>query len=476
MPLSEHLLPWLLAKNLFRPYAADSSVPTGVDRLRRWRANLGALAIIVLSLPYQTPHDILDGFLERSAVNVTIAIVTAVALGGLLVVCVSAASPPARQNALHRAKQPAKRVLAAIGMWLGAVVLSVTPMPAVLRIPVLGWYVLFLLTGLFYLARYLFGTEELHPLLGPVVGSVVVTAVTAVGVLSASGGGLPARVALTIAVGGWLTSMVLSVIEAWQHRRTATVEFFWDKGAYRDRTATAAAREPDTPPVWQPIEIPSTATPIRSIDSTRRYRRSNGSPATPLLLGEAVDIAMEMDHRWNATHQPGSLRSRDGDVYQINTGAAAMAYEAVSMLLYRMVIVPARHNVSEWLRLSGLPRTWRSSPRLAAAIGRFADGRWQAAPLPPGWPPWAQPMDDATAEATAWALTVFPEDDIWTRPDLVDLDQQSYRSVKPWAFPTDRRVTVRFAMALSHGSSPAARSLLAVDAGLRDGGHDWSRR
>lgn len=477
MPLSYYLLPWMLAMNLFRPYAADTSVHTGVNRLQMWRANLGAVAIIVLSFPYQSSQDIALGFLEQVALNVTIAIAAVVLLGGLLVAYVLAAAPRHRL-VLYRAKAPAKRVLASVGMWLGAVVLIVTPMPPILRLPVLGWYVLFMLTAVFYLARYLFGTEELHPVLGPVVEIVVVTVVTAVGIVSASGEGLLAHVAATIAVGGWLTSVPLSAIEVWLHRETVRLDFFCYQGAYRDETAAAVPQQrmANAPPMWQPIAIPSAATPIGSIDGAQRFRRSDGSPATPLLLGEAVSIAMEMDDRWNATRQPSSLRSRDGDIYQVNASAAPLAYEAISMLTYRMVIIPARHNVNEWLRLAGFPGPWRSSQRLAAAIGQFTNGRWQATPAPPSWPPWAQPMDDATAGATAWALTLFPEDDIWARQDLVDLEIERYRSVKPWAFPTDRRVTVRLAMAFNHGSSPAARSLLAIGTGLRDGGHGWSHR
>jgi hypothetical protein len=105
------------------------------------------------------------------------------------------------------------------------------------------------------------------------------------------------------------------------------------------------------------------------------------------------------------------------------------------MFVYQMVIVPARHNVSEGHRLAGFPGPWRNSQRLAVAIGQFADDRWHAAPVPPGWPQWARPTDNATAGAT-----------------------------------------VRLAMALSQGSSPAARALLTVGTGLRDGGHDWSHR
>jgi hypothetical protein len=192
----------------------------------------------------------------------------------------------------------------------------------------------------------------------------------------------------------------LSAVEAWLHRGTARPDFYWDKGAYRDRVGTAVPhqRVAVAPPVWQPIEIPSAATPVRSIDSTSRYRRSDGSLATPLLLGEAVDIAMEMDHRWNVTHRPGSLRSRDGDTYEVSANAAPMAYETISMLLYQMVIVLARHDVSEWHRLAGFPGAWRSSQRLAAAIGRFADGRWHATSVPPGWPQWAPPMDEPPPE------------------------------------------------------------------------------
>jgi hypothetical protein len=85
-------------------------------------------------------------------------------------------------------------------------------------------------------------------------------------------------------------------------------------------------------------------------------------------------------------------------------------------------------------------------------------------------------MDDATAGATAWALTVFPEDDIWTRTDLVDPRFATYRSATPRAFAVDRRVTVRTAMAVSRGSSAMAAAFVRVDAGLRDPGHDWSRR
>jgi hypothetical protein len=193
---------------------------------------------------------------------------------------------------------------------------------------------------LFYLARYLFGTEELHPALGPVVEIAVVSAATAIGV-AAAGNELPAQAALAIAIGGWLTSTPLSLAEAWHHRGTLGLGLFQPKGVYREPTGPAAAypSERVAPPRWEPITIPTTATPVRSIDTTIRYRRHDGSLATPLLLGEAVEIAMEMDHRWNATRQRGTVRSRDGETYEVDAGAAAMAYETISMLVYHTVIL-----------------------------------------------------------------------------------------------------------------------------------------
>lgn len=477
---SEYLLPWLFAQNLFRPDAADNSVPVGVERLQRWRANLGAVAILVLSLPFLSARGIVDGILERSVLNATIATVVVLALGGALIASVSG-SPQARHLVLYRAKPPAKRVLAAVAMCLGALLVLAAPLPSLFGLLVYLWYAVFMLTALFYMARYLFGTEELHPVLGPVVEIVVVSLVTAVGILSADGKGLPAWLAVDIAICAWLTAMPLSACEIWLRRDTLRRDFFWDRGVYRDSSAAAApAASPShaaaAPAMWRWLEVPSPSAPVRTIDGVRRYRNRDGSVATPIQLGEAVEIAMAMDHQWTATHRPGAVHARDGERYEVNADAAAKAYEAISMLIYRTVIVPARLNVSEWHRLAGFPGTWRNSQRLAAAIARYEDGRWRATPVPPTWAPGEPPMDDELAGATAWALTTFPEDDIWNREELVDLDNVSYWSPKPWAFATDRRVTVRLATTFSRGASPAAAALLAVNTGLRDPGHDWSHR
>ncbi|HEX6685785.1 MAG TPA: hypothetical protein VF062_23620, partial [Candidatus Limnocylindrales bacterium] len=73
---------------------------------------------------------------------------------------------------------------------------------------------------------------------------------------------------------------------------------------------------------------------------------------------------MEMDRQWHTTRRTGFIRASDGQLYRVNGNAAALAYEAISMLMYRTVILPARYNINEWHRAANLLLQWRSSRRL----------------------------------------------------------------------------------------------------------------
>ncbi|HEX6685784.1 MAG TPA: hypothetical protein VF062_23615 [Candidatus Limnocylindrales bacterium] len=100
-------------------------------------------------------------------------------------------------------------------MYVGAIVLLLLPLPGLLRLPVLAWYVLFMLAALWYLGRHLFGADEVHPFLGPAVGFLTVTLATIVNLIEfAAGDGLPGRVGLLITLSGWTTTMVLTAAEA----------------------------------------------------------------------------------------------------------------------------------------------------------------------------------------------------------------------------------------------------------------------
>ena len=483
-PVREYVWPWLLARNLFKPEEVYSP-----DRFIRWgmlRSLAGAAVIVFVTVQYVSLRRILGDFINQAALNITIgAVVVALSVGVLMAIV--SGSPAVREAVLHRAKAPGKRLLAALAMYVGAVVLTLLPLPAILRFPLLAWYVAFMLVAFWYLARYLFGAEEVHPVLGPLVSVVTVSVVAAVGVAKALvDDAVPVSAALPLTVAGWLTTIGLAVAETLTLRSRSLDQLRPDDIYQAPATpdpvppVQAETTQQQFAPQWRRVDVPSPDMEVRHLDTTFRVRDTNPPPGHPTngrreaILSEAVELAMEMDRLWNATGRADYLKAPTGELYRVDKNAAALAYEAISMLTYKTVIVPARHNVAEWHRAAGFPATWRSSRRLAAAIAEFTDGRWVATPPPPSWHPGATPMDDQTAGATAWALNAFHEDDIWTREDLVDLSFLHYRSAKAWAFAIDRRVTARLAAALL--GSPAAADLLRYDAGLRDPARDWAER
>ncbi len=172
---SAYLNPWLLGKDLFQPTGADPS--ERFQRLSDWRARLGALLIVVLSLSDLGFTGLVWSFIGNASINMLGGSVIAGSAVGIYWIS-TPGGPDPRTRSLSR--DALRRVLLSVGVTIGLGIIARTGLIATL--PVLGWLVGFWLLGfglsmMWYCLRWVFGVGDVDKLLGPTV--TVLTALVA---------------------------------------------------------------------------------------------------------------------------------------------------------------------------------------------------------------------------------------------------------------------------------------------------------
>jgi len=223
--------PWSLARIIFEPGTANPSEP--FQLLSDWRARIGAVFIIYLSISYVGP-DIVWDFLENASINLFAGAFVAIAV--VLIFWLTSPSPLS-PTVRHNTWAALKRALLslAITFAFGALVRA----NVVAAIPLLGlflglWLVIFVLAMLWYCLRWVFGVSKADKLLGPVVSAV--TAVLAFGwdAIGDEPDPRPDRIQAMIKLSGLATVCLLAL---W--------EFLYALWARRDVAFAGSAYDPE---------------------------------------------------------------------------------------------------------------------------------------------------------------------------------------------------------------------------------------
>jgi len=254
---TEYANPWVFARNLFRPDTADTEKP--FQRLSDWRARIGALFIIYLSIPTTGWQDIFWGFTEKASLSVFTGSV--VALVALLLFWLGSTRPlsPATK---YYAQTSLKRAAMSLVITMALATSVQFRLGAAIPFPfgwILGWWtIIFVFSMMWYSVRWLFGVSDANNLLGPVVCAI--TAVFAFTVEAiAKPPDLPHDIQVLINVSGLLTVCLLALCEFLyefgQGRRAAAALSAYRHPAYLEWQAPA--QPPSRNASWNALAVAS---------------------------------------------------------------------------------------------------------------------------------------------------------------------------------------------------------------------------
>jgi len=216
--IREYINPFVLARNLFKPASANSS--TVLSRLSMWRSRIGCALILYLSFPYTGLNDTISGIFADASLNILIgSVATIVAIVLLRIANAGPASATLRKSS----REPLKKAVISIALTVGFGLIersSVLDILGFFAIPLLLWTIIFLAAMVWYLARYLFGAQEAHPILGPIVLGITVVLATAVKLANLDAGVLPRDLEILITLSGLATTLALAAVEFGALRRS----------------------------------------------------------------------------------------------------------------------------------------------------------------------------------------------------------------------------------------------------------------
>ncbi|MFG6195296.1 DUF4190 domain-containing protein [Nonomuraea sp. JJY05] len=208
---TEYANPWIFARNAFRPDTADTEKP--FQRLSDWRARIGTLFIIYLSIPTVDWQDILWSFTDKSSLAIFTGAV--VALTAVLIVWLGSAHPVSPATGYYM-RASLKRGAAALVSTLALAATVRTGVWAAIPFPfgwILGWWtVIFTFAMMWYSLRWVFGVSDVNNLLGPAVSAITAVFAFTVEAITDSSD-LPHDIDVLINVSGLATVCLLALCE-----------------------------------------------------------------------------------------------------------------------------------------------------------------------------------------------------------------------------------------------------------------------
>jgi hypothetical protein len=298
--------PWTCARNILKPASADDR--ERYHRISHWRAAIGFVAIVVLSVPVKnvTGDFILaERLFSAMLAFIATAIVAALVVGGYCVVRAGRLSVGQRRAA----GQVAIRVVAALAVpgFVGA--FAATHRADILDFGLLWsmallWVAVFAPAAAWYTLHWVFGVGDLHPPLAPLIA--VLTAAAAWGLDIAlhtiddpRDGTLNGTV---IKIGAFLSVCVISAFE-WRHvRKPQSASLAGGRPHRGDRPGAASPPAPAQPAAdhtdalalgavllalcMPPIGIVLGVGALRS--ASRHHRRSPPLAVAALVISAAI--------------------------------------------------------------------------------------------------------------------------------------------------------------------------------------------
>jgi hypothetical protein len=229
-----------------------------IERLYRWRSILGFLAIVCIEAYY---HSLRSGVSHAYAsVNDSVdALVRIVLIGGAFIpVAVALFTKRGyRVVALRQLRFPA----VAVGGYLALFLALSRGLPLLLRprsfiesllaLAVMLWFTVFLLRGLYLLIVGMFRLADGHPLLAPLVGTLIAWGATVNALLAGGTSDVPPTAAALLLFSGPISVTAVSALEVARLRRRYPADFPFRRGPLSSPSAANSASHPPKP-TWQP--------------------------------------------------------------------------------------------------------------------------------------------------------------------------------------------------------------------------------
>jgi hypothetical protein len=221
------LLPWETAKSALKPDNGDDEQAKKLDRLGFLRSVAGLVAVFVLSVDYRPAKDILVGEPGGAvASNAALALAAVPVCVAVLFVASPARFRPDLRVGLWKLLRRAGIAVVTVGPPV-VLVFVLDPDDVMSRLPALAilvvvaaaiWFLAYFLCVIYWAARTVFWVGELHPMLAPLMASLIVCVLTVDTLVQWDSGGLPAGVWL-MTVGCGLVSTVGLAIAEYRHLR-----------------------------------------------------------------------------------------------------------------------------------------------------------------------------------------------------------------------------------------------------------------
>lgn len=208
---------FLIARHLLRP-GAEGRGSERAQRIGLWRTVAGFGFVLGVSWSYRAPEDTLNNAL--GTFNMTMGVAVVVALVALAFLRLSGPLPEA-SDVLSRMAGAAVGfgVLLGMGIFIGQVN-DYTPRPLV--IAMMGAFfgaVVFYGAACWYISRFWFGLNGVHPLLGSFVTAVTICVMTVYTLVEEGPKSLPTSSWLLITLCGWATTIGICAWDLAENRR-----------------------------------------------------------------------------------------------------------------------------------------------------------------------------------------------------------------------------------------------------------------
>jgi hypothetical protein len=206
--------PWGFAKLLFDPEVGPRG---GLERLSDWRARLGAVVTVYVSLSYIDFHHALSNLIKGFFLSLLYGAFVAIPV--LLIFWLAHSGPEyvvKRGLAMVSLKRASGSMLAVAA--IGIFNFTVAHIPAIGFILSI-WILIFLFSMMWYCIRWIYGIGEVDRLLAPAVSAAIALFAVTVNVVQS---GLPDRVETSINLWGLGTVWLLALTEVLfilRHRR-----------------------------------------------------------------------------------------------------------------------------------------------------------------------------------------------------------------------------------------------------------------
>lgn len=220
------VLPWRMARALFRPRMGDGPRNRLLERLAFWRAMAGLLLVVFVPMGWRPPHEAL---VDVYGQVMWTALFSAGVVGVLLLWLLNLARD---WSEFFRGTA---RMLGRIGLACLAIVAPLVYLIIALSVagdgtlrgwvaaPV-SWLTVHALCVVYWAARTCLWTSDFHPLLGPLGTALVLSLVTFRELSSGDSDGLPVALWVVLNLGGLATSLILCGAE-YRHLRNSGMGF-----------------------------------------------------------------------------------------------------------------------------------------------------------------------------------------------------------------------------------------------------------